>query len=285
MRTASLLLASGLLAAAVRAETPTAEPPTVVACAPGYPGSTKEAQPTMDAFAAALGERAALGRGGLAAVYHEVEAAGVTRLGKPDAAFALVPLSFFLAHEKELGLHALAQAVRKGGEAGESWSLVAGKGMLARPSALEGWQLVSLSAYAPRFVKGTALGAWGPVPPGTKLVPSGAVLSALRKASAGEKVAVLLDGDQAKALGTLPFAGKLETVYRSPLVPSSVFCSVAARVPKVLQKAVVDALLSLGESPAGTAALEGIRVTRFVAVDEAGLAGAHRAYAAVPESP
>lgn len=285
MRTAPLLLVSGLLAAAAPAETPAAGPPTVVVCAPGYPGSTTEAQPTMDAFAAALGERALLGRAGLAAVYHEAEGAGLSRLGKPDATFALVPLSFFLAHEKEPGLHALAQAVRKGGEAGESWSLVAGKGLLARPASLEGWQLVSLSAYAPRFVKGTALGAWGPVPPGTKLVPSGAVLSALRKASAGERVAVLLDGDQAKALGTLPFAGKLETVYRSPVVPSSVFCAVGARAPKALRKAVVDALLSLGESPAGAAALEGIRVTRFVAVDEAGLAGARRAYAAVPENP
>lgn len=274
-------MAAGFRPAAASA----AEPPVVVACAPGYPGTTEEAQPTMDAFAAALAEGAGLGRDGLKAVYHQTEAGGLARLGRPDAAFALVPLSFFLQHEKPLGLAPLSQAVRKGGEAGESWTLVAGKGKLTAPAGLDGWQLVSLASYSPRFVRGTALGGWGPVPPGTKLVTSGSVLSALRKAAAGEKVAVLLDAEQAAGLATLPFAAQLEVVHRSATVPVSVFCTVSGRAAKPRQKAVADALRKLDASAAGAAALAGIRVTRFVAVDEASLASARAAFAAAPEGP
>lgn len=287
MRTGSARLAAVLLAltALPSAAALAAEPPAVVACAPGYPGTTEEAQPAMDAFAAALGEAAGLGRDGLKAVYHQTEAGGLSRLARPDAAFAFVPLSFFLQHEKALGLSPLAQAVRKGGEAKESWTLVAGKGKLASPAGLDGWQLVSLASYSPRFVRGTALGGWGPVPAGTKLLASGSVLSALRKAAAGEKVALLLDAEQAAGLSSLPFAAQLEVVHRSATVPVSVFCAVGGRAPKPRQKAVAEALRKLDGGSAGASALAGIRVTRFVAVDEASLASARAAFAAAPEGP
>ena len=114
---------------------PAAEPLTFVACAPGYPGSTAEAQPRMDAFASALGATA--GSVSLRAEYHETEETGVQRLGRPDAAFALVPLPFFLKYEAKLRLTARAQAVMQGGTASEAWSLVAGKGRLSSAAALE----------------------------------------------------------------------------------------------------------------------------------------------------
>ncbi len=46
------------LAAAIAALVLAAEPVTFVAVAPGYPGTTAEAQGAMDAFAAALAARA-----------------------------------------------------------------------------------------------------------------------------------------------------------------------------------------------------------------------------------
>ncbi len=49
MRTATLALATALAAAPVHAAADA--PVTFVACAPGYPGTTEEAQPSMDAFA------------------------------------------------------------------------------------------------------------------------------------------------------------------------------------------------------------------------------------------
>ena len=253
---------------------------TIVACAPGYPGSTIEAQPTLDAFAAAVASVSGLGRGEILAAYFENEAAGLERLARPDAAFALVPLPFFLKHEKALKLVAHAQALPQGGEATETWSLVAGKGRLAGAAALDGWELVSLAAYAPAFVRGSALGVWGKVPATTRLLASGAVLSALRQAATGERVAALLDSAQAAALDSLPFYQDLEVVTRSAPMPGVVFCTAAGRAGEVREHALLKALLELAARPAGAAALSGLRLSAFEPVDEAGLARARQGYAA-----
>ncbi|HVQ28394.1 MAG TPA: hypothetical protein VMV21_02370 [Vicinamibacteria bacterium] len=80
-RLAVLVLAPwSLLGWGARAQ---AEPLAVVACAPGYAGSPVEAQPTLDALAAAVASASGLGRGDLSAVYYENEAPGLERLGHP----------------------------------------------------------------------------------------------------------------------------------------------------------------------------------------------------------
>src|SRR5437868_9354449 len=94
---------------------------TLVVCAPGYPGSTAEAQPAMDALAKALDG------GALTAVYEETEAGGLRRLAGRGASVLLAPLPFFLAHERDCKLVARLSAVRSGGEALERWTLVTGK--------------------------------------------------------------------------------------------------------------------------------------------------------------
>ncbi len=85
----------------------------------------------------------------------------------------------------------------------------------ARPADLAGYEILSLAGYAPRFVRGPALGEWGALPRGVTITFSPAVLTGLRKASGGAKVAVLLDSAQAAALPTLPYAAKLKVVARS----------------------------------------------------------------------
>src|SRR5262245_47968634 len=102
MSTALVLILAATLAAAaetaIGAPTPPAATPpsgaaakwTLVVCAPGYPGTTGQAQPTMDALAAAVGRAAGLEEGTLGAVYHESLAGGLARLEQKDAAFALV---------------------------------------------------------------------------------------------------------------------------------------------------------------------------------------------------
>jgi hypothetical protein len=251
---------------------------TLVVCAPGYPGSTKEAQPAMDAFAAVAGEAAGWPKGELTAVYFETEAAGVERLSKDDAALALVPLPFYLRHREALRLAPRAQAVMAGGQASEPWSLVAGKGKVMSPAALDGFELLSLAGYVPRFVRGPALGEWGELPFGLRITFSGTVLSGLRRAAAGEKVVLLLDGPQAAAMTSLPFAANLEVVVRSAPLPVSVLCMVARRLPAARSASLLKALLHLGNSEADAAALAGLRLAGFVAVDEKALAAAQAAF-------
>jgi len=252
---------------------------TLVVCAPGYPGSTAEAQPAMDAFAAAAGKAAGWPVGQLGAVYFETEEGGLGRLVQDDTVLALVPLPFFLAHADRLKLAPRAQAVVAGGEPAEPWTLVAATGSLASADGLAGFEIVSLAGYVPRFVSGPALGGWGEIPPGMRVTFSGAVLSALRRAAAGEAVAVLLDGPQAQALARLPFAAKLEVVYRSAPLPVSVLCAVGSRLPAARADGLVKALVSLGDSPQGAEALAGLRLDRFVPADGAALEAARTAFA------
>ncbi len=201
----------------------------LVVCAPHHPGTTADAQPTMDAFATAVTRAAGWPAGSLRAEYQPTEEGGRARLAGPDAVLTLVTEPFFVEHGEALALKPLLQAMPAGAEEGEVWSLVAPRGKVTGPASLAGWELHGSAAYAPRFVRETALGAWGELPPAVRLVPTAQVLSALRRAAAGERVAVLLDGTQAAALKTLPFAGDLEVVARSPRLPAALLCSVAGR--------------------------------------------------------
>ena len=230
----------------------------LVVCAPHQPGTTTDAQPTMDALAAAAARAAGWPTDSLAAEYQPTEEGGLARLGRPDAALALVTEPFFVEHAVALKLKPLLQAMPAGAGEGEVWSLVARKGKVTGPASLAGWELHGSAAYAPRFVRETALGAWGTLPDTVRLVPTAQVLSALRKAAAGEKVAVLLDGTQAAALQTLPFAGDLEVVARSVRLPTAVLCGVAGRaLPGPLDP------LTAGMRALDPALLARLRLSRF----------------------
>ena len=261
-----------------------AEPVTFVACAPGFPGSTAEAQSRMDAFAAAVAQAVA-GKPDFRAEYYETEEPGVARLGRPDAALALATLPFFLKYETRLGLVARGQAVMQGASASESWSLVAGKGRVSGPQALDGWEILSPAAYAPRFVRGTALAGWGKVPAGARLVASTSVLTGLRRAAAGEKVVLLLDGAQGAAVPTLPFANDLEVLARSEPLPVFVVALVRGRLPEAQARSILQALEALGGKPEGAAALQGLELERFMPLDEPALRRARESYLGAPEGP
>jgi hypothetical protein len=252
---------------------------TMVVCAPGSPGTTEEAQGAMDAFAAAVAARAGLPADALGATYAASEDAGVARLREKDAGIALVSLPFFLKHEKALALRAVLEPVPREGSASERWSLVARKGRVTGPASLDGFTLLSSAGYAPAFVRGVALGGWGKLPPTVRIEPSSAILSALRRAVAGEPVALLLDGAQQAAVASLPFASELEVVTRSPALPVGVVAAVGGRVPPARLAKLEAALRDLPGEPQGAEALAGIRMARFVPIDEPALAAARRAHA------
>jgi hypothetical protein len=268
------------VALAVTALLLAADPVAFVAVAPGYPGSTAEAQASMDAFARVLGAQAGLPAGALTAVYFEKDQAGLERLRQPDAALGMVSFPFFLREGEALKLEGRLAASQKGTGPTETWALVAKKGRVTGPASLDGWQVSSIAGYAPAFVTGTALAAWGRMPASVKVVQTGQVLTALRKAAAGENVAVLLDGAQAAALPSLPFAADLEVVARSPALPTGVVVTVGKRLPPDRWKALDKGLRGMAATPDGLAALEAIRLQGFVPLDAAVVAAARKAYGA-----
>jgi hypothetical protein len=279
------ILAATLLAlAAASASAPS--PVALVICAPGYPGTTKEAQPSMDVLATAVSKAVGWPAGRLTAEYHETEDAGMARLKAQPPAIAMVPLPFFLAHANELKLTAVAQAVEKDGQPAVTWSLAAKKGRVTSASSLAGYQIVSLAAYAPDFIRNVALGKWGKLPGDVTFTATGQVLSALKKAANGDNVAVLLDAAQAKSLPTLPFAAELEIVATSPPVPGIVVCNVGTGLGPADTKQFVAGLLKTNRSPEGLLALDAVRLAKFVGQDAKGLAAARASYApSAPSAP
>ncbi len=271
MRTAIVALATALSAAPVHAA---ADPPlTLVACAPGYPGTTEEAQSSMDAFAAAVTRGAGAAPGPVVAVYVPTEKEGLTRIR--DAAVALVPLPFFVQHGAALGLTPRLVVEQKGLGPTERWTLVAKKGRVARAADLDGMTVFSIAGYAPGFVRRVLGAAWH-LPESTKVTESAQVLSALRRVVKGEDVAVLLDGAQGNALPTLPFAAELDVLARSEPLPAALVTTVGKRPGSARWATLEKALLSLPADPAGASALDGIRMVRFTPVDPAVLAAVRK---------
>jgi len=249
------------------------ETATLVACAPGYPGSTDQAQPTMDAFAAQSAKLAGWNADALAAIYYKSLDAGLERLEQPDAALAFVPLPFFLEYAERLGLVPLLQGI-DAERPSETWTLVAAKGKVSGPGSLDGWQVAGRGGYSPAFVRGVALEGWGALPETAEVTFTSRAVSALRKASRGEPVAVLLDGEQSSALDGLPFAADLESVFTSGPLPGSVLCVVGDRLDTEGANELSAALLRLGDKKKGREILDELRLAKFAPVDEASLARA-----------
>jgi hypothetical protein len=252
----------------------------LVVCAPGYPGDTASAQPTMDLFARIASDAAAWPAGSLRAVYFETAEGGLQRLARDDAALALVSLPFFLQHEKELMLQARLQVAEDSG-ALAAWSLAARRGRVPSSAALDGFEITGVAGYAPEFVRGPVLGGFGPLPPTARVTSTANVLSALRRAASGASIAVVLDDAQAKALATLPFAADLEIVARSLPMPRTLLCTVGGRLPPRQSEAIARGLEKLHTRPEWAEILKAMRMTRFEAVDVPALDLARRLFAAV----
>jgi hypothetical protein len=244
---------------------------TLVVCAPGYPGSTAEAQPAMDALARTLAASARLPLDSLAAVYQETAPGGLRRLAEKNAALLLATLPFYLDHEQDLRLVPRLMAVPKDGQPLERWTLVTGKD---HSLSLAGYTVQSSAGYSPRFVHAAAPS----LPADVEIVASSAVLSALRRAANGEKLAVLLDGTQSAALGKLPFAASLAVVETSPPMPVAVIATVDKRIDERRRKILESAFTALSGDPSAREALDGVRMSAFVPLDAKALAAARAAY-------
>ncbi len=264
---ALLFAPAALEGAAPAAEAqPAAAPRRIVLCAPGYPGSTAEAQPTMDVFAQALSLAASRPAGSLTASYFETVEGGLSALQAPEAAYALVTLPFFLEFGDRLSLSPRLRAVELAA-ASEQWTLVARAGTLSGPAALAGWELTGGPCFSPAFCKGPALGAWATPPDTVRVTPAARIVTALRRSAAGEQVCVLLNQEQTGSLRTLPFASGLAAVTSSSPMPGSVFCVVGTRAGRADAAVVLDALTRLDKSDAGQQVLEAMRLSHFELLD------------------
>ncbi|MGH9869915.1 MAG: PhnD/SsuA/transferrin family substrate-binding protein [Candidatus Polarisedimenticolia bacterium] len=254
---AMALLAAGALAATEAEVTPH----TIVVCSPGSPGNTEQARPAMESLAKAIALAAHRPEESVTVVYHETLEDGLARMKESDASLAMVPLPLLLSHGAALRLEPVLQAVPEKGPA-EAWALVAKKGRAGSPAALEGWEIASTAGYAEDFVRRLALKGYA-LPASARVTPTAKPLAALRRAAAGENVAILLDGAQSQGLAALPFAGDLEVLHRSDPLPGGYLCTIADRVTRDDLASLKSALMALEKSDAGKEALAGVVMTGF----------------------
>jgi hypothetical protein len=236
---------------------------TLVFCAPGYPGGAGDAQPLVDHFTSAAAAAAGWPAGSLAAVYDPTEDGGLAKLGGSEAVLAFIPYPFFVEHAVQLHLTPLVQADMADIGPQERWSLVAKSGRVTDARSMAGFTILSVAGYAPGFVRRSALAGWA-LPPDVKIEATGQVLSALRRAAAGESVAVLLDQTEAAALPTLPFAADLKVVTQSPELPVAIVAVVGTRVAAARAHSLQAALLKMGRGSGGADSLAPLRLRGFV---------------------
>jgi hypothetical protein len=236
---------------------------TLVFCAPGYPGAPGDAQPYVEKFANAAAGAAGWSAGSLAAAYDPTEQGGLKALGNPDSVLTFVPYAFYVQYGAQLRLAPLAQANVVDVGTQERWTLVGKAGGPSDAAALAGYTIVSVAGYAPDFVRHAALKSWT-LPADVKIEASGQVLGVLRRVISGDKVLALLDGAQATALPTLPFAAQLKTLTQSAPVPVAIVAVVDARVSPPRAKTFQTALIKLGSIPADADALAQLHLKGFI---------------------
>jgi len=236
---------------------------TLVFCAPGYPGGADDAKPLLDQFASAAAASSGWPTGSLAVLYDPTEAGGLAKLHGADATLAFVPYPFFVEHAAEFHLKPLVQADMTNIGPQQRWTLVAKSGRITGPESMVGYTLLSVAGYAPNFVRHSALQGWA-LPPQVKIEATGQVLSALRRAAAGEPVAVLLDQTQAAALPSLPFAGELKAVTQSPPLPVAIIAVVDSRLAVGSARTLQSGLLKMGQKGGGADSLGPLGLHGFV---------------------
>jgi hypothetical protein len=248
-----------------------ADAASLVFCSPGSPGDTAQAGPTMEQLARAIETSGGLPKGSVSAEYHESETAGIGAMRAAGTLLAAVPVPFFVEHGKDLGLEPRLSIAPGSGQP-ERFVLVARKGSIARPADLEGWEVTGTIGYADGFVRGAFAKGFGPIPDGARIAFNAAPLQALRRAAAGDKIAVVLDSTQSASLASLPFGADLAILARSEPLPAGVVCALKASPGGKTAAAILKGLERLPKLPAGKEALAAIRVQRFEPIDAAAVA-------------
>ena len=259
-------------AASLLAATAQAAAATIVFCSPGSPGDTLQAKPAMEQFARALEKAGGLPAGTVNAEYHEAEAAGVGAM-RAQALLGAVPVPFFVAHGKELGLEPRLSIVTNTGQP-EHFALVVRKGAIAKSADLSGWEVTGTTGYAAGFVRRLFAKGFGALPDDARITFTAAPLQALRRAASGEKLAVVLDATQSASLASLPFGADLDVLARSEPLPAGLVCVVkpAAAAHAKTVPSLLKGLERMPKSPEGKEALLAIRVERFEPIDAARIA-------------
>jgi ABC-type phosphate/phosphonate transport system substrate-binding protein len=191
---------------------------TVLICYAGGPVQSQDAEAATASMLRVVEEAGGWGVGVMTGVFiSEVRECGM-RLDEQKPPFAITTLGTFLAYREKLGLIPLAQPVIDGSSM-DRYRIMVRKGTYTSLEALKGKTVGGALVDETEFLKRVVLR--GAVDPESffTLKRSQRVLHCLRSVAKGELDAVIINSQQYRALGSLPFAGELEAVFTSEDIP------------------------------------------------------------------
>ena len=193
-------------------------PMTVLICYPGGSMLSQDAETATASMLRVVEEAGNWPAGSMTGVFTSALKECGTHLDKQKPPFAITTLGTFLAYREKLDLIPLAQPMIDGSSA-ERYRIMVRKGTFASLQALKGKNLGGALVEEPAFLKRVVLR--GAVDPQSFFTLKGSqrVLHYLRALVKGELDGVIVNSQQYRALGSLPFAGELEAAFTSEEVP------------------------------------------------------------------
>ncbi|MHC4821353.1 MAG: hypothetical protein ACYTDX_06500 [Planctomycetota bacterium] len=245
--------------------------------APYAPGSPEQAAGALDEFARYVETSAGWPEGTVTAIYRNSEEGGLAALEELDPGFVLVPIPVHLRYHESLDWTPVRGTVLAGVDA-QRYTLFGPAG-----SSLEQFaefRIEGDAAYDPVFVETLVLG--GKQLADDRFVATSRPLSAVRRATRGEKVAVLLDEGQRRALASLPAAADLVLLAESTWMPAALL-SRRARSDDEDARALAEVLDRIGDDPDAAELLATLRIQRFEAVEPEALEKIQKTYKAASD--
>lgn len=228
---------------------------------PGQPGTSEDAQPTMDVLAAYVRKQLGGGVNVKGRYFNEVEPA-LEYLRGSGPKWGIVSMTFYATHGRRLALKPLASS-RPGGYDKDRWLLA-----VAVPGP-EDWRQVT-GTVTGTMLHDSATAACLLFQREAASLPfalSGTIqpLMALRQVIKGRAAGVVLDRVQYEALRKTPSADSVKVIHQSPDLPFSPVVWIGE--PDSRQKPLAAVFLDMKKNPEGQLLLKQLQTDGFGPAD------------------
>lgn len=248
-------------------QTASSSPVTVLICYPGGSARSQDAQSATDTMLRVVEEGGSWTAGSMTSLFTTRIKECETHLDEEKPQFAITTLGTFLAYREKLDLIPLAQPVINGSSS-EKYRIVVRKGTFTSLEELKGKTLGGSFVEETVFLKRVIL--QGTVDPASFFIlkASGRALRSLRALVKGDLDAVMVNSQQYRALGSLPFASELAVAFTSAEVPLAGLVANGKRTTADERNRFSQGLAKMCQHRDGRQLCELFGIERFVPADE-----------------
>ena len=257
------------------------EPVSIVICHPGSPGTTKQAEKTMSAFAGHLQEIADLPEGSVSCVFFPEAEPALEFIRKEKPKVGIFSLSFYLRYREDLHLSPVLQVVRQD-KGTQTFHLLVKKDRYPDLESLEGKRLVSNHIFDPAFLDRVVLG--GKREDFVQAEETRKPLRVIRKVARGEEDSILVDGKQWETLRKMAGLGdRLVEVHRSRELPTEPVVTIGAGSDRPEIARVTEAMKKMADTILGKQLCRDLQMNHFRDPDKKAFAEVEKLYQGKPK--